>query len=175
MNGYSLGALAGITIGVLVGILILLFTKKNGSMKCEYDERQQLVQGKGYKYAFFTMLIYYGLIFIADFSEINLHAESNALIMIGIGIGVCVFASYAILHDAYFALNEKVPRLIGVFAVLACINSLAAVRFIVEGKIIVDGVLTRMVSNLVVSLMLIDVLVVLLVKYFLDKKGGAED
>ena len=41
--GHVIGVSAGVAIGVLLVIAILKFSKKDGSLKCKYDERQELV------------------------------------------------------------------------------------------------------------------------------------
>ena len=47
-----LGILCGLLIGGIVVVIILKLTKEDGSVKCKYDERQQLVRGIGFKYGF---------------------------------------------------------------------------------------------------------------------------
>ena len=55
---YILGFLCGIAVVALVVLLIRLVFKKKSWVLCgEYDERQKAIQGCGYKYAYFTLMI----------------------------------------------------------------------------------------------------------------------
>lgn len=173
MDSYSSGVLLGVTVGVILTIVLLFVTKKNGRLKGEYDERQQLIRGKGFKYAFFFHLIFDGLLIVCNICEIDIPFETGAILLIGVGLSVCIYASYAILNDAYFALNEKVSSMIGIFAVLGILNFLGAFRQIVAGEVIKNGIVTCNLNNLTVSLMLLEILIVLLIKKFIDKKEAS--
>ena len=49
MSYYGMGVVCGILVGLLLMVVILKLTKTDGSLKCKYDERQQLVRGKGFQ------------------------------------------------------------------------------------------------------------------------------
>ena len=53
-TSYAAGLAFGIVTALIIFALIWKFSKK--SMKGTFDERQELVRGRGYKYASFTML-----------------------------------------------------------------------------------------------------------------------
>ena len=56
---YILGFFCGLlAVAVMMFLLRCVLKKKNvGLCSGEYDERQRAIQGLGYKYAFFTLLI----------------------------------------------------------------------------------------------------------------------
>ena len=64
MNYFNLG----IAVGVFAGSLLVLFRNRLSKEKQDcYDERQVIVRGKGYQYAFFTTM---GLLMLyAAFAE----------------------------------------------------------------------------------------------------------
>ena len=48
----ALGMVTGLVLGLILFIIILKVTKKDGKIKCQYDERQELARGKGFKYGY---------------------------------------------------------------------------------------------------------------------------
>ena len=55
---YILGFLCGLIVVAIVALLLrYVLKKKNGVLCGEYDERQKAIQGRGYKYAYFTLMI----------------------------------------------------------------------------------------------------------------------
>lgn len=72
---FIIGLVLVFAVSALLVLLLLKTTKNDGSIKCKYDERQELVRGRGFKYALFT---------------------------IGAIIGMMVYVIYAIWNEAYF-------------------------------------------------------------------------
>lgn len=46
--GYLIGVMVGLVVGLLAAAMFLKFIKKDHSWKCKYDERQELVRGRGF-------------------------------------------------------------------------------------------------------------------------------
>lgn len=174
MTDRTLGILTGILIGAIIGIALLIViwkvTKTDGAIRCKYDERQELVRGKGFKYAFFAMLIYNSvmacLLSVFDSFPIG----GSAALEIGIILGLLVYATYAIWNEAYFSLNEN-PR--KVMIALICIglsNLLLGILQIVEGRFIENGVLTFRSINFFMGIALVFIFAVLVVKQICRKR-----
>ena len=53
-TSYAAGLAFGIVTALIIFALVWKFSRK--SMKGTFDERQELVRGRGYRYACFTML-----------------------------------------------------------------------------------------------------------------------
>ena len=53
-NDYATGLAVGIIVAIVILGIIWKFSKNK--MKGKFDERQELVRGRGYKYACFTLL-----------------------------------------------------------------------------------------------------------------------
>ncbi len=104
-----LEASVGITVGIIVGLVIafalLKVANTNHRMKTEYDERQQLIRGKGYMYAFYTILFYEVIMMIIDIGEFTLPIESYAIHCVGLILGVIVLGAYCIWNDVYWDLT----------------------------------------------------------------------
>lgn len=120
---YLLGAFCGVAIGGLLAIVLLRFTKKRGNRgKCQYDERQEIVRGRGFKYGFFTIMIcniVIGLLMRGD----ALKTETWMLFLFAATLlAILVHVCYCIWNDGYFALNEKPRRVMLVFGGIAFLN-----------------------------------------------------
>jgi len=130
--------LAGCTVyGLLMGLLIFSLCYKGSGP--EYDERQKLVIGNGYKYAFYTLfaltLIYSLLCYsgMSDFMSPAIFCEAAII------VGVAVFAIYTTVYDGYFAVNVMSGRMTGIFTVLFLLLLAASVINIVKGHIYAKG------------------------------------
>lgn len=124
----NLGLLIALGCGMVVGlILVFIFfkvTKKDGSIKCKYDERQELARGKGFKYSFFTLLIYNVILAFgisAEEKTLN-HILVMMLILLGCGISIAVYVTYCIWKEAYISLNENKTRVLIAFILIAIAN-----------------------------------------------------
>lgn len=168
---HSYAWIAGFVVGLLlvavVGVVFARFAHTDGKRKPKFDERQELIRGRGYKYAFFTLLVYlvaYGVIGYAWFAPL-------AGAFLGLVIGVGVYACYTIWHDAYFALNEKRRMYILLDALIFVINAAAGISNVLEGRVMENGVVTGGGSlNLMCAVLFLVVLVALLVKEIASRR-----
>lgn len=172
---YSFAYIAGFIVGLLlvavVGFVFARFAHTDGKRKPKFDERQELIRGRGYKCAFFTILwylvIYEVVKFAFDIKIMDDMAEMFAAVILGCG----VYAGYTIWHDAYFALNEKRRSYIWLFVAVVVINLSVGIGHILDGSFIVDGQITFGGSaNLLCGLMILVVLVMLLVKEIASRR-----
>ena len=81
MSEYSIGKLVGSLVGFVIGIVLVLivskFANKNRKVKTEYDERQKVLRGEGYKYGFYAMAIYAALNTILGIADCALPVEPS--------------------------------------------------------------------------------------------------
>lgn len=163
---HNLGLLCGMLFGVVCGLVVvmLLFkymkVKKDGS-NFEFDERQQVARGNGFKYGYITSVIYNGVLCLIATLGNPLPIDMSVLILGGILFSVLVYVVYCIRHDAYVSLNENANRVMIVFTILGGVNTLIGVMHIVEGTMIEDGMLTFRCMNLLCGIMLLAVVGVL--------------
>ena len=167
----AIGIGCGIVVGLLVTFILLIVMRTDGSLKAKYDERQELVRGRGFKYGFFTMMIYYAIYGYLGVAFEEIPIDHMVGCMLGILIGVMVHACYCIWNEGYFALNENRKRVLIIFAVVAIVNFLIAGRNMVHGEMVQDGVLTIQSLNLFCGVLLIVIAVVLFLKDHLGAKG----
>lgn len=162
---YLLGLLIGLGVGGILLAIVLKITKKDGSIKCKYDERQQLVRGKGFKYAFFTLIIYNFLVTMLDSSMERQYVESGVLMITGVMIGAFVYAVYCIWNEGYFSLNENPKRVLIAFGVIALVNIGIGILSCIRGVVFVNGVLTINCMNLLCGILLLMIFFVVIVKW----------
>ncbi len=102
-------------IGLLVLITLLaigywLGVTKNAG---ERDERQKLIVNKGYKYAFLTIMLLNGAIYLFwSYSDIFQISKMD-LALLNIWLGTLVFSLYTIWRNAYFSVKVKNSNLTG--------------------------------------------------------------
>ncbi len=164
VNMKGIAVFCGLIAGVLFTILFLALTKTDKNVKCKFDERQELVRGKGFQYGFFSMLICNLLFTCMELAEMPLFAEFEVLILISsiIGIGVCVV--YCIWNEGYFALNENKKRLMILFAVISVMNFIVGGFWIFKDMVIRNGKLTYYSTNLFCGLLFIIIYLTMLLK-----------
>ena len=172
---HSFAWLAGFVVGLLlVAVLCFLFGRKfytDGSRKPRYDERQELVRGRGYKYAFFTLLVYQLLYAVLKTAFGWTVLDEMTEMFIGLYLSIGVYACYAIRHDAYFALNEKRWNYILLFAAIAVINAVVTVVNILRGEFVVDGAISYTSSmSLLLAALFLAVLAALLVREIVSRR-----
>ncbi len=168
--GLKVAFVIGLAIGLLVVAIVFAVTKKGNETKNQFDERQELVRGKGFKYGFFTMMITNAALLFLKILEVALFSNMEVAMTASIVIGVSVFASYCIWNDGYFALNENRKSLLIIFGLIGALNLVIGIGNIFAGVIIENGALTFRSTNLFCSLMFIVVFVVLLLKHIKDGK-----
>jgi len=175
---YTLGFVAGIaSVAVIIAIISFLYKKKYGRKRKEYDERQEALRGKAYKYAYFTLIAYLladGV--ITKGFEIR-WAETITESYLGIMISVLVFAIICIKNDAYFSLTEKPGTYLVLFLVLGFVNiGVCVMRYIMHGSLITDGMLNQYAMNLFSGIMFLILAAAMAVKMFnerqLEKRDG---
>lgn len=171
-NAMAIGIGCGIVVALIITFILLLVMKTDGSLKCKYDERQELVRGRGFKYGFFTLLIYFAVYGYLGIALEKLPVDHMTGCFVGILLGVLVCACYQIWNEGYFALNENRRRVLIIFAVVAVVNFLIAGRNMMHGEMVHNGVLTIHSLNLFCGLMFIIIAVVLFLK---DRLGAKEE
>lgn len=172
---YRMGVIIGLLISIVFfGVLIFVFlktTKTDGSMKCKYDERQQLVRGRGFKYAFFTMVIYNFILGFLAFMEIQ-YGDMGTEMINGILAGCVVYVVYCVWNDGYFSMNENMPRILVVLGLIGLMNIILGILSILQGKIMENGILTIRSTNLSCGLMILVLFIVVAIKHVRSKNEG---
>lgn len=154
----------GVVIGLLLAVLLIVFSHTDHGLTGNYDERQELQRGKGGKYGLFSMLFFNCLIFILEQGGIHLPMSGGYAAMLSAMLGVGVYATYCIWKDAYLALNQKAGRFIAIFLGIGIMNLIMGIDAFVEGVAIQNNQLTLRSMNLVCALFILFICGVLVLK-----------
>lgn len=168
---YALGFVVGVVIVSAVLVIMMLFlTSRNKKLKRSYDERQELVRGKGFKYAFYTVIILNMLYAVAEIAYERIPIEASVVMFLVAICGVGVYAWYCILNDGYFAINEKKKETITCLSVIGLLNLVLGISSALHGGFFEDGMLTHDCMNLVCGIFLLLTVIVILIKHYIDKR-----
>ena len=98
--------------------------------KHDFDEMQEIARGKAAKLTFLITMSLCGAYYLYDlFAGDNLlRLSGSTLALLVLGVGLAVFSSYCIMHDAYFYVGTKdglkSSCKINIFICIICILSL---------------------------------------------------
>lgn len=175
MSARGMGAITGFIIGLLICLILFVFCNNNRKVKHEYDERQEIIRGRGYKYGFYTGLFYMAFLTLWPLTEIELPITDTVLVFIGIVLSISVMCIYSIWNDAYWAMNNNTTRYIVVFVAATMINLLVPIVAIVNGTMVEDGVLQAPAINLLCGVIFLVVGGTLLAKKLINGKEDSYD
>ncbi len=167
-NYYNFNYLAGLAVGfILVGLVLFLirrFSTKKSCSKNKYDERQELIRGRGFKYGYFTTLMLNAISLAFTLSvEGTFLKKYYALISFGIlCLSVLVYVVYCILNDSYFPLNQKASSMIVIFALILICNLVV---------FIIHPFKTQSFMNLMCAIMFLIIIVTISIKKIVDNKN----
>ena len=166
---YVAGFIVGfLLVFVAIFVVRMIVSKKLGGVptgKCNFDERQELVRGKAFKYGFFTMMACNIILgFGPDILEVELPMANSVAMFLSLAIGLVVFASYAIWNEGYFSLNERPKSMMILFGFIAVVNTISAIMNYHQGKMFADGKLTFFAMNAVCAGMFVLIFIVLFAK-----------
>lgn len=172
MAGYALGVFLVFFAAIVIGVFIRKMSTTDGRTKCSFDERQELVRGKGFKYGFFILLVYNMVICVVAgaYPKVLSFVDAQLQMFIGVALSTVVFACYCIWNEGYFALNEHPKRLLIIFAFVAILNTIIGIINILDNSLFVDGVLTFSCSNIVCATMFYIIFAVLLIKTIRNRR-----
>ena len=132
-TSYATGLAFGIVTALIIFAVVWKFSKK--SMKGTFDERQELVRGRGYKYASFTMLALLVLDLLLESLEAfeTLPVTRTLAIFIMILAGVMVYALYCIKNDSYFGVGTDSRTYRAVMWIVIVCNAVSGFTGLKEG------------------------------------------
>lgn len=175
MNGRIIGVALGLVLGIILCLVVFVTANKNGKIKTEYDERQNEIRGKGFKYAFFTALVMLGIFACLDVTEIYLPISQATIYMFIVATSVGVDAVYNILNDGYWGLNNDKKKYEIFMAIIGLFNLGWSLFMYVDGRLIVDGVLSFAAINLICGILFLVLFVAMFIKSFSSKDDEGED
>lgn len=172
MTGYAVG----IVVGIIIVFILLKYMNRDKMFRTRYDEKQEIARGKGFKVAFFTVIIYDAVMAFITSTFQNIPVNGFVIHFFSVLLGVTVFASYCIWKDAYIGLNTNAPRFYIICLVLGIVNIAISVMNYLNGSLIVDGVWQDSAANICTGLLFVVIGVQLFIKSMIDsKESDAEE
>lgn len=167
---YYAGIICGIAAVAIVGFIIGFALKKKQRAPAEYDERQEAVRGKGFKYGYVALVAYLAVYGLLDALGIY-WCHTGAGLFFGFLISVTVFLVYCIYKDAYFTVSDKPGFYVILLAVLAAANLVCG--FVVPGLkgLEKDPLLGIEDINFMVAGFIFIIFINVLVKLRMDKRA----
>lgn len=167
----------GALIGLLIGLIIIIAIHNDRKIKTRYDERQELVRGKAYKYSFYFLCIAMGALVLVDMVPLNLPVSYGFIIFTSLLIALGIYTTYAISHDGYVGLNEKKGTASIAFLFIAIANLIIGILNMVRGIAYDDfhpfENLSQGLMNIECGLFLAVISIVMLTRS--DKEGDEAD
>lgn len=170
-----LGCSLGVITGIVITIILCKVCNKNGRVKTEYDERQELQRGKSYKYAFYAMTGYSALLIVLSIADIELPIDKAIELFSIFFVGVMTLITSEIFTDSYWGLNNSRKNFSIAMILIGLFNFYIAAAAYKDGRMIVDGKLTVIGLNLLCGIMFVIMGIEFLVKNLLDKKNENEE
>lgn len=165
-----MGFLTGIIAGCVLLLLFIRLSKRNGAGKCNFDERQQIVRGRGFKYGFFAWLIFDAICIVTDIGLEERFMDMSLTLLCGMLVGLAVYASYCIWNDGYVSFNQSPKRIMAILAAGGVLNLVCAVYRFQQGML-ENGKLTFLNgSNLLVAVTALFLLAVFIAKQCTDRR-----
>lgn len=167
---FGISVVCGLLIGFFLVAIFITLALKGEDKKAKYDERQELVRGRGFKYAFAGFLGYNIVVYALDLLGINLHMSLSISALLCALTGITIYAGYCIWNDGYFALNQNKGIVLAVIGVGGILNLALGIWTIVDGAMLINGQLSVRSMNLFCGIMCIVVWSIMLAKYIKDRK-----
>lgn len=174
-TSYATGLAFGIVTALIIYFIVWKLNKK--TMKGKFDERQELVRGRGYKYACFTLL---GLILVYLLTESYGAFEvipvprTLALFFI-ILAGVMVYALYCIKNDSYFGVGMDTRSYRAVMWVVIVCNAVSGFSGLRDGALLDGKLAFGPCASLLFCIAFVIIMISLSVKQRSQAKEAAED
>lgn len=145
----------GAIIVVLLFVIVLAAVQRGNSMKGNYDERQELLRGRGAKYGLYSMVFLNAILYLVESMGVRLPMGAGIAVVLSVFVGIGVYAVYCIWMDAYFALNQRAGVLTGFLLIVGVINVVIGIRAWLNHTLIQNNQLTDRCLNLFCGIMMV--------------------
>ena len=142
--------------------------------KDNFDERQLLIRGNAYRYAYYTALMLLAVWMIISEVFTSMPVTSGLAVFIIMMISIDVYAIYSILNDAYFGINFDRRRYFIFFLVVVAMNLIGGVVNIIGNEVTAQFGLLEC-ANLTVAVGFVPILVLMGLKSGKDKEDDEDE
>ena len=171
----SFGIVIGLMVGLVIAVILLKFANKDHKFKTQYDERQESIKGRGYKYSFYTLAILEAALAILEIGGITFAIERYLVHFIVLLLGFTVLCVHSIWTGTYWGLNNNPKRYTAIIVVAIALNLIPVIASIVNGTLAKEGFNSLPLLNLIVLIWMAVIGICALLKKGVDAKGNEED
>ena len=175
MNKGFIGFPIGLMVGLILCVILFKIANTNKKVKTDYDERQEAIRNRGYKYSFYTLIA-------AEVAMMCIRAICTALPfadylldLAAILIGCLVLAIYTIWNDVYWGLNNNRKRYNVILAIALILNVLPLIMSIKTGYLATTGMNSIPLMNLMVVIWLAIIGLAAVIKNIVKKNDAEEE
>ncbi len=148
-----------IILMLVIGYSVMIL--KGDDMKQNYDERQVLIRGRAYEYAFCTMIVTNSLSGLLGMGGVELPVSGFELLLISVMLGVLIYALYSIWNEGYFALNMRKKSMVVILILVGLMNMIIGIMALLQ-----NGMTDIRYLNFLCGIMLLVICVTMLVKKY---------
>ena len=171
----SFGMVFGLMVGLVIAVILLKFSNKDHKFKTQYDERQEFIKGRGYKYSFYTLLYLEALLAIFEVGDISFGIDKYLVHFIVILISLAVLCVHSIWNGTYWGLNNNRKRYTAIIVIAIALNLIPVIAAFANGSVSKEGFNSLPLLNLIVLIWMAIIGINALVKKGLDAKSNEED
>ena len=159
---------------ILLSIIICKSVHNDGNALPKYDERQRIIRGRGYMYAFYTTLIIYCVI------PFVIKGDTKKFLgdMLFFGpalIGILIHISYCVWQNAYVELNTEFKRCVAVILSTSLFNLFIGLTSLTSGKMVENDKLQVTALSLAVGALGTIIVIEMFIKRMIDKRGDVDE
>ena len=171
---FLIGVIAGLITVAVIYKLAAKFTGASAFCKDNFDERQLLVRGNAYRYAFYTILILMAAWMILGEFISTLPITTGLALFIIMLISIDVYAVYSIKNDAYFGVKYDKRRYFIFFLVIIAMNLIGGIANIMGNEITAPFGLMEC-ANIAVAAAFLPLLVLMGISAFNDREESDDE
>jgi len=174
-TGASFGMIFGLMVGLVIAVILLKFSNKDHKFKTQYDERQEFIKGRGYKYSFYTLLYLEALLAVLEVGDISFGIERYLVHFVVILISLAVLCVHSIWNGTYWGLNNNRKRYTAIIAIAIVLNLIPVIAAIANGSLSREGFNSLPLLNVIVLIWMGVIGICALLKKGIDAKTNEED
>jgi hypothetical protein len=171
----SFGMVIGLMVGLVIAAILLKFANKDHRFKTQYDERQESIKGRGYKYSFYTLACLEAALAILEIGNISFGIERYLVHFSVLLISFAVLCIHSIWNGTYWGLNNNRKRYTAIIIVAIFLNLIPVIAAIARGSLAKDGFNSLPLLNVLVLVWMAVIGICALAKKAFDAKENEED
>ncbi len=171
----AMGVTFGIMVGLVICVILFRFANKDKKIKTQYDERQEVIRGRGYRYGFYTMLFLEVVLMMVKMAAFIFPIEEYLIHMAVILIGTLVICIHSIWNGVYWGLNNDHRRYYIIFIIAIALNIIPVASSLAHNAITTRGFDSLPILNVMVLIWMAVIGITALAKKLVDSVNKEED